>query len=84
MEIIRYAIIIATALLVFACGFYVGVERSFSKAHIIGTLKIAHDENDEKYMAIVLDPTYRYILDDNKNNVQMVYIEHVYNEVKND
>lgn len=83
MEIIGYVLLIVTALLIFAAGFYVGVERTFLKTHIIGTLKIAHDENDEKYLAIVIDPLHKDILDNGKNDVQMISIEHVYSEVKN-
>lgn len=84
MEIVGYVLLIIAALLIFAAGFYVGVEKTFLKICTIGTLKVAHDENDEKYLAIVIDPLHKDILDGNKNGPQMIYVEHVYSEVKND
>lgn len=80
MEFIGYILLIITALLVFAAGFFCGVEHSLNGIHAIGTLKIAHDENDEKYLAIVIDPAHKDILDSRKNSVQMLYVEHVFNE----
>lgn len=84
MEFIGYVLLVIAVLLVFAVGFFCGVERTFNKMHAIGTLKIAHDESDEKYLAIVIDPLYRDVLDNGKNDIQMIRIEHVYSEVKND
>lgn len=80
MEIIGYILLAITALLVFATGFFCGVEHSLNNIHAIGTLKIAHDENDEKYLAIVIDPAHKNVLDDRKNGVHIFYVEHVFNE----
>lgn len=75
-------IIIVTAAVLFAflLGLYQGVEKTFKTTSAIGTLKVAHDKDGEKYLAIVIDPAHKDILDDNKKSIQMVFVEHVYPE----